>query len=140
MEGVLDFYCLRGWAWAWNCTFISHSGTAAIWHDGSGNKDSKTVLLNCRFTGFDGFQLGRYHKDAQFYLVNCSFAANMRDKAIYRVPTTNTIQWGERIYYYNCHREGGNDYTWYSNNLPETMKPADISVNWVFGSRWNPVF
>lgn len=140
MEGGVDFYCPRGWAWAENCTFISHSGTAAIWHDGSGHKDSKTVLLNCRFTGFDGFQLGRYHKDAQFYLVNCSFAANMRDQAIHRVSTNNVIQWGERIYYYNCHRDGGNDYTWYSNNLPATIKPADITVNWVFGSRWNPVF
>lgn len=140
MEGGVDFYCPRGWAWAENCTFTSHSGTAAIWHDGSGNKDSKTVLVNCRFGGFDGFQLGRYHKDAQFYLINCSFAANMRDQAIYQVPTTNTIQWGERIYYYNCHREGGNDYTWYGNNLPETIKPADITSGWVFGTRWNPVF
>ena len=25
---------------------------------------------------------------------------------------------GERIYYYNCHRNGGNDFAWYSNNLP----------------------
>lgn len=140
MEGGVDFYCPRGWAWAEGCTFISHSGTAAIWHDGSGSKDSKTVLLNCRFTGFDGFRLGRYHKDAQFYLVNCSFAANMRDQAIYRVSANNTIQWGERIYYYNCHRDGGNDFSWYSNNLPSTIQPADITVNWVFGSRWNPVF
>ena len=140
MEGGVDFYCPRGWAWAENCTFTSHSGTAAIWHDGSGNKDSKTVLVNCRFSGFDGFQLGRYHKDAQFFLINCAFAANMRDQAIYRVPTSNTIQWGERIYYYNCHRDGGNDFTWYSNNLPETIKPVDITTSWVFGSRWNPVF
>ena len=140
MEGGVDFYCPRGWAWAENCEFISHSGTAAIWHDGSGNKDSKTVLLNCRFSGFDGFQLGRYHKEAQFYLLNCHFAKNMRDQAIYRVPTNNSIQWGERIYYYNCHRDGGNDYTWYNNNLPETIKPADITVSWVFGTRWNPVF
>lgn len=140
MEGGVDFYCPRGWAWAENCTFTSHSGSAAIWHDGSGAKDSKTVLLNCRFTGFDGFQLGRYHKDAQFYLVNCSFAANMRDQAIYRVPTNNTIQWGERIYYYNCHRDGGNDYNWHANNLPAGLSAADITVNWVFGARWNPVF
>ena len=33
MEGGVDFYCPRGWAWAENCEFISHSGTAAIWHD-----------------------------------------------------------------------------------------------------------
>ena len=139
MEGGVDFYCPRGWAWAENCEFIAHSGPAAIWHDGSGNQDSKTVLLNCKFSGFDGFMLGRYHREAQFYLVNCLFAKNMKDTPIYRVPTSNTINWGERIYYYNCHRIGGNDFSWYSNNLPADVKAADITVNWVFKNRWNPV-
>lgn len=138
MEGGVDFYCPRGWAWAENCEFISHSGTAAIWHDGSTNEDSKTVLINCRFKGFDGFQLGRYHRDAQFYLINCSFANNMKDQAIYRVPTTNTIQWGHRIYYFNCKRDGGNDFTWYSNNLPTNVKADEITLNWVFKNKWNP--
>ena len=138
MEGGVDFYCPRGWAWAENCEFISHTGPAAIWHDGSGSKDSKTVLVNCRFTGYDGFLLGRYHREAQFFLLNCSFAKNMKDSAIYIVPTSNTIQWGKRIYYYNCHREGGNDFSWYSNNLPAGLMAKDITVNWVFGKRWNP--
>ena len=138
MEGGVDFYCPRGWAWAENCEFITHTGPAAIWHDGSGNENSKTVLVNCRFTGYDGFLLGRYHRDAQFYLVNCSFAKNMRDSAIYLVPTNNKILWGKRIYYSNCHREGGNDFNWYSDNLPAGLKASDISVNWVFGNRWNP--
>jgi len=78
MEGGVDFYCPRGWAWAENCEFITHGGTAAIWHDGSGNQDSKTVLVNCSFKGYDGFMLGRYHRDAQFYLIKCVFADNMR--------------------------------------------------------------
>ncbi|MBN8688837.1 MAG: hypothetical protein J0M10_17600 [Chitinophagales bacterium] len=138
MEGGVDFYCPRGWAWAENCEFISHSGPAAIWHDGSGHKDSKTVLINCRFTGFDGFQLGRYHRDAQFYLINCRFAANMKDEAIYRVPTTNTIQWGDRIYYYNCHREGVADFSWHADNLPAGLRVEAITVKWVFGERWKP--
>ncbi|MFZ1858856.1 MAG: hypothetical protein WAU29_15950, partial [Chitinophagaceae bacterium] len=138
MEGGVDFYCPRGWAWAENCEFITHTGPAAIWHDGSGNEDSKTVLVNCKFNGYDGFMLGRYHRDAQFYLINCVFAKNMRDSAIYIVPTNNKILWGKRIYYYNCHREGGNDFNWYSNNLPAGVKENDITVNWVFGNRWNP--
>jgi pectinesterase len=62
----------------------------------------------------------------------------MRDSAIYIVPTNNKILWGKRIYYYNCHREGGNDFNWYSNNLPAGVKENDITVNWVFGNRWNP--
>lgn len=138
LEGGVDFYCPRGWAWAENCTFITHSGTAAIWHDGSGNVDAKTVLINCRFTGFKGFQLGRYHRDAQFYLINCRFDANMKDTPIYRVATSNTLQWGDRVYYYNCRREGGKDFDWYANNLPAALDPADINVNWVFGKRWSP--
>ena len=138
MEGGVDFYCPRGWAWAENCEFISHTGPAAIWHDGSGNIDSKTVLVNCTFKGYDGFLLGRYHREAQFYLINCEFAKNMKDAPIYRVQTTNVINWGERIYYYNCHREGGNDFSWYSNNLPNGVSAKDITVNWVFGNRWSP--
>ena len=84
MEGGVDFYCPRGWAWAENCEFICHGGTAAIWHDGSGYEDSKTVLVNCRFKGFNGFKLGRYHRDAQFYLINCVFAYS-------QYPTDNQL-------------------------------------------------
>jgi pectinesterase len=138
MEGGVDFYCPRGWAWAENCEFISHTGPAAIWHDGSGNIDSKTVLVNCKFKGYDGFLLGRYHREAQFYLINCEFAKNMKDVPIYRVQTNNVIKWGERIYYYNCHREGGNDFAWYKNNLPVQLNAKDITVEWLFGSRWKP--
>jgi pectinesterase len=140
MEGGVDFYCPRGWAYAENCEFIAHGGTAAIWHDGSRYEDSKTVLKNCRFSGYDNFLLGRYHRDAQFYLVDCTFADNMRDSAIYRVPTANLIQWGHRVYYYNCHKKSGNDFGWYANNLPTTVNVKQISAKWVFGDKWQTVF
>jgi pectinesterase len=61
----------------------------------------------------------------------------MADSNIYLVPTTNTIQWGRRVYYYNCHRDGG-DYAWYANNLPDRVNGADITVNWLFKNKWNP--
>ena len=141
MEGGVDFYCPRGWAWAENCTFIANTGPASIWHDGSKYEDSKTILKNCVFKGYDGFMLGRYHRDAQFYLIDCSFAKNMADKPIYRVPTMNVIQWGERVYYYNCHKEGG-DYGWFANNLNKAKGSPDvknISVQWLFGNRWEPI-
>jgi pectinesterase len=96
-------------------------------------------LKNCSFKGYDNFLLGRYHRDAQFYLIDCKFAANMRDSAIYRVPTTNVIKWGHRVYYYNCRKESGPDFAWYRNNLPVALKPQDITVEWVFGKRWNPL-
>jgi len=136
MEGGVDFYCPRGWAWAENCEFITYGGTAAIWHDGSANQDSKTVLVNCSFKGYDGFMLGRYHRDAQFYLINCLFADNMRDSAIYRVPTNNVIQWGHRVYYYNSHRKAG-DFKWFADNINKELANK-INVAWVFGNRWKP--
>lgn len=140
IEGGVDFYCPRGWAYAENCTFYANTGPASIWHDGSGNPDFKTVLKNCSFDGFKGFNLGRYHKDAQFYLINCTFSKNMADKDIYLVPTNNVIEWGRRVYYYNSHRQGGN-YKWHQDNL-NTAKgspnASDINAGWVFKNRWNP--
>ena len=139
MEGGVDFYCPRGWAYAENCTFIANTGPASIWHDGSSDPDFKTVFKNCSFKGFDGFSLGRYHRDAQFYLINCTFAKNMADRDIYLVPTTNVLQWGRRVYYFNCHREGG-DYAWHKDNLntaPGSPNGNSINANWVF-KKWNP--
>ena len=138
MEGGVDFYCPRGWAWAENCRFYANTGPASIWHDGSGDPDEKTVLKNCSFDGYPGFKLGRYHREAQFYIVDCSFSKNMADTFIYHVPSTN-IKWGERVYYYNCHRSGGNDFAWYANNLPAAVQANDITINWLFKNKWNPL-
>lgn len=136
MEGGVDFYCPRGWAWAENVKFITHQGSAAIWHDGSVHEDSKTVFKNCSFEGYDGFKLGRYHRDAQFFLVDCNFAANMADRPIYLVPTNNTILWGQRTYFYNCKRNAKEQFSWYQNNLPKNVRYEDITPEWVFGNRW----
>lgn len=141
MEGGVDFYCPRGWAYAEDCHFYANTGPASIWHDGSKYEDEKTVLKNCAFDGYKGFNLGRYHKDAQFYLINCSFSTNMADKDIYLVATTNVIKWGRRIYYFNCHKKGG-DYAWFKNNLKDAAGSPDvdkINADWVFGERWNPL-
>ncbi|HWC51980.1 MAG TPA: pectinesterase family protein [Chitinophagaceae bacterium] len=137
MEGGVDFYCPRGWAWAEDCKFYANTGPASIWHDGSKDPDSKTILMNCSFDGYSGFKLGRYHRDAQFFLINCHFSKNMADSDIYLVPTTNVIQWGRRVYYYNCHREGG-DYSWFANHLPSAVNEKDITVNWLFKNKWHP--
>ncbi|GAB2819570.1 pectate lyase [Ferruginibacter profundus] len=142
MEGGVDFYCPRGWALAENCTFICHNNNAAIWHDGSDVKTSKTVLLNCSFTGDDGYKLGRYHKDAQFYLLNCNFSGNMADAEIYLVTSKDakdTLKWGKRVYYYNCKRQGGKDYTWYKDNLPADFGINEFNEAWVYDYKWDPV-
>lgn len=139
MEGGVDFYCPRGWAYAEHCTFICHNKEAAIWHDGSKYKDSKTVLMNCSFTGDEGYGLGRYHRDAQFYLINCNFDRNMADADIFQREATppNVLQWGRRVYYYNCSRKSGN-YKWFANNLPANVDSKMITAAWSFDYRWNP--
>jgi pectinesterase len=141
MEGGVDFYCPRGWAWAEHCQFIADDGPACIWHDGSADPDSKTILKDCSFSGYDGFKLGRYHRDAQFYLLDCHFAENMADQDIYLVPTATPLQWGRRIYYYDCHKKG-KEYAWYADNLdraPGSPAAATISPDWVFKGKWNPL-
>jgi len=141
MEGGVDFYCPRGWAYAENCRFYANTGPASIWHDGSKYEDEKTVLKNCSFEGYNGFKLGRYHKDAQFYLVHCTFAKNMANEDIYLVPTSNIIKWGRRICYFDCHKKGG-DYAWFKNNLanaPGAPNAEAINASWVFKNRWDPL-
>ena len=61
----------------------------------------------------------------------------MADSAIYHVPTTE-IKWGNRVYYNNCHREGGKDYSWYADNLPSGVNAKDINIDWLFKKRWEP--
>ncbi|HMD00173.1 MAG TPA: pectate lyase, partial [Ferruginibacter sp.] len=49
----------------------------------------------------------------------------------------NVIKWGKRVYYYNCHREGG-DYAWHKDNLPATVSVNDINSSWAFDGKWDP--
>jgi PelA/Pel-15E family pectate lyase len=135
MEGAVDFYCPRGWAYAENCYFICHNNNAAIWHDGTGTESAKTVLKNGRFVGDKGFKLGRFHRDAQFYLVNCTFSKEMADADIYQVRKDTTLMWGKRVFYYNSHREGG-DFSWHKNNL-DKKTAKQINAEWTLKERWN---
>ncbi len=141
LEGGVDFYCPRGWAYAENCQFYSHNGPAAIWHDGSLHEDAKSVLVNCTFNGFDQFQLGRFHRDAQFYIINCHFAENMANQNIYQVKTNNTLSWPGRVYYYNCDKPGTTN-NFFKNNIDQAIdlpEALHFNANWVFKNRWNAV-
>ena len=135
MEGAVDFYCPRGWAYAENCYFICHNMNAAIWHDGTDNEPAKTVLKNCQFVGDKGYKLGRFHRDAHFYLINCRFSKDMADDDIYQARKDTVLRWGKRVFYYNCHREGG-DYGWHKNNL-DNKTAQQINWDWTLKSRWN---
>jgi rhamnogalacturonyl hydrolase YesR/beta-xylosidase/lysophospholipase L1-like esterase len=139
-EGWVDFVCPRGWAYITNSCFYGHNTTASIWHDGSKNKDQKLVIRHSSFDGVRGFALGRNHRDAQFYLLDAEFPANMADKPIYPSPAPDPRQWGERYYYSNAHRTGG-DFPWFAENLATSAgspRDEDINAAWTFGGRWDP--
>jgi len=115
-----------------NCIFKAYGGdTMSPWNVNAG----LFYFKDCTFTGYDGFKLGRYHRDAQFYLINCHFAANMADQDIYLVPTENIIRWGRRIYYNACDKPG-KPYPWYADNL--TIDPKSITPAWLFHDKWDP--
>ena len=157
-SGSVDFVCPRGWCYVTDCNFYTYKKTAALWHAGISNVNAKFVLRRCRFDGATGFNLGRHHFDAQFYFLECAFSAKMRDAPVRRmiyplggglstdadkrrnVELAKQKIWGERVYFYNCHRDGG-DFDWFADNLssaPESPKPEQITASWTFNGKWNP--
>jgi hypothetical protein len=65
----------------------------------------------------------------------------MADRPIYAPQSPNTVPWiwGERHYFYNCHREGG-DYGWHADNLSsaEGSPTGDqVTPAWTFDGRWD---
>lgn len=141
LVGGTDFYCPRGWAYAENCTFIVNvPGAIAIWHDGSKGRDIKSVFRNCTFKGEQHFQLGRYHHEASFYLIDCHFDKTMEDKPIYKAETAKPMLWESTVYYYNA-RTDGPKFGWLKDNLdqaPGAPKAEAVTARWTFNGKWNP--
>ncbi len=160
VRGSVDFICPRGWCFMRDSTItqVDPRASAAVWHDGSLDPDMKFVLRACRFDGPPEWLLGRWHHDAQFYLLNCAFSHAMRDRAPYRVfyPTNGgppseadvrrnhdldaSNRWGSRVYFFKCHRAGG-DYAWFQDNLasaPGAPRPEEITAAWTFAGSWDP--
>ena len=143
--GAVDFVCPRGWCFIRDSQFYEVKPTAALWHAGHFDPEQKLVVVNSNFDGVEGFYLGRHHYEAQFYLLDCRFSANMADKPIflhaYDDPTRNNPYYhGDRNYFYNC-RKTGAPYAWYNDNLsaaPGSPSPEDITPAWTFGGKWDP--
>lgn len=130
-EGGVDLYCPRGTAWAEDCRFFSHSKSAAIWHDGSGDSTFRSVLLRCHFDGIPQFPLGRYHREAHMYLVSCTFSKNMALRPIYQASDAK-LEWGHRIFYINSPHT---PVLWDQTTL---VAEKEITPNWTFKGRWKP--
>ncbi len=141
-EGWVDYVCPRGWCYVTNSSFFGHNMSASIWHDGSAERSQKFVIRHSAFDGRPGFPLGRHHRDAQFFLLDCTFSKAMADTPIYAPDSPNLVawQWGARHYFWNCTREGG-DYAWHADNLETAEGQPDhrqIGPVWTFDGRWDP--
>jgi pectinesterase len=158
--GSVDFICPRGWCYMTDCELfeVNPRAEAAMWHDGSRDQDMKFVMRNCRFDGVEGWRFARHHHDAMIFVLDSTFSQTMRDTQPKRViyplngsePTDAdrkknkdadpTNIWGERFYYFNTHRTGG-DYVWHKDNLataPGAPRPEQITAKWTFGGKWDP--
>ena len=138
----VDFLCPRGWCYATRCRFEG-DGHAIIWHDGRGDKHQKLVIKDSWFDAKRPTPLGRYHHDSQFFLMNCRLSSQILDQNISYAYTDKVLDpcpWGQRAYYYNCHREGG-DSGWLKNNLEKSEEKPDfhgVTALWTFNNKWDP--
>lgn len=146
-QGAVDFVCPRGWCYISNSEFYELKNTAAVWHAAPTNPNQKFVLKGCCFSGADSFYLARHHYDAQFYFLHCTFPALMRNKPIEHVQDAKNPKndrpylFGDRYYFFECNRNVGN-YNWFSNNVshwPGGLSPEDITPQWTFDGKWNPL-
>ncbi len=158
--GSVDFICPRGWCYMTDSEMfeVNPRAEAAMWHDGSRDQDMKFVMRNCKFDGAEGWRFARHHHDAAIYVLDSTFSNTMRDQQPKRViyplnggtPTEADTKrnkdadptniWGERFYYFNVHRDGG-DFAWHHDNLataPGAPKPEQITAKWTFAGKWDP--
>jgi len=139
-EGWVDFVCPRGSAYVVDSRFVAHGPTAAIWHDGSRDRDHRFVIRSSRFDGDSGFALGRNNRDGHFYLLDCSFSSAMADRPIYQPNAPGSYAWEPRAFFHGCRGEDG-DRAWWAENLAAadfSPAPAEITPEWTFCGQWDP--
>lgn len=139
-EGWVDLVCPRGTSYVTDSRFVAHGATAAIWHDGSKDRDHRFVVRSSRFEGDPGFALGRNNRDGQFYLLDCAFSGAMADRPVYRPSAPETYAWEPRAYFHGCSGDGG-DLAWFADNLRHadfSPAPEEVTPEWAFCGQWDP--
>lgn len=138
----VDFLCPRGWCYITRSTFMGDS-RAILWHDGRGDMSKKLVVKDSYFDAKSPTILGRFHHDHQIFLLNCHLTGQILDTNIqyaYSDKVLDPCPWGNRVYYYNCTRQGGHGH-WMDNNLSEAEGSPyyhTVTAQWTFNGQWNP--
>ena len=139
-EGYVDFVCPRGSSWVSSSRFVAHNMTAAIWHDGSKDRDHRFVVRSSLFDGDPGFPLGRNTRDGQFYRLDCAFSDAMADEPITQPSAPETYAWEPRAFFHGCRGDGG-DRAWWADSLQRadfSPAPEEITPAWTFCGQWDP--
>ena len=144
LQGAVDFLCPRGWCYAENIEFYCTRSTTPLWHDGSKNINQKFIVKNSTFDGATNFNIGRNHHDGAFYLINLQYTSKLNNQP-FTLPSSadGPYKWGERYYFDNIHRDGGN-FDWFKNNMitaDGSPLPEEVTAKWVFSTsqnKWDP--
>lgn len=144
-SGHTDMVCPRGTALIEESMFYNHNQSATLWHDGELDPNYKLVVVNSKFDGVKGFQLGRHHYDAQFYLLNSAFSERIANAPIFkkRYPLETKRErpnlYGAR-YFFEANLTSP-EIKWARDNfrlgdiIPTTY--PDITA-WVYNNSWSP--
>ena len=145
-SGRVDLLCPRGSALVLDSDFINYNQAATLWHDGELSPEQQLVVLNSRFHGVSGFQLGRRHYDGQFVLRGNQFSSALANQPIFRRTYPNEPQrdqpnrYGDRNFYA---QNQGPAYTWLTDNFSAAQQTAyadaQSASNTLFGDRWQPL-
>jgi pectinesterase len=145
-SGRVDLLCPRGSALVLDSDFVNYNQSATLWHDGELSPEQQLVVLNSRFHGVSGFQLGRRHYDGQFVLRGNQFSSALANQPIFRRTypeephRDQPNRYGDRNFYL---QNQGPAYKWLADNFSAAQATAyadaqSASIT-VFGNRWQPL-
>ena len=145
-SGRVDLLCPRGSALVLDSDFVNYNQAATLWHDGELSPEQQLVVLNSRFHGVSGFQLGRRHYDGQFVLRGNQFSSALANQPIFRRTYPEEPQrdqpnrYGDRNFFY---QNQGPVYGWLTDNFSAEQKNAYADAQsasmTLFGARWQPL-
>lgn len=145
-SGRVDLLCPRGSALVLDSDFVNYNQAATLWHDGELSPEQQLVVLNSRFHGVSGFQLGRRHYDGQFVLRGNQFSSALANQPIFRRTYPDEPQrdqpnrYGDRNFYAQNQSPA---YPWLADNFNAEQATAYADAQsasmTLFGARWQPL-